>query len=70
MSNCKIVDVARGRKKGEGDFTKIYSPTAEAFVTPFKVLNEKKRGGGVGGGKCVVLELIHLTGEKHFEPHP
>lgn len=46
MSNCKIVDVARGRKKGEGDFTKIYSPTAEAFVTPLRVLNEKKKGGG------------------------
>lgn len=52
MSNCKIVDVARGRKKGEGDFTKIYSPTAEAFVTPFKVLNEKKRGGGGGREMC------------------
>lgn len=53
MSNCKIVDVARGRKKGEGDFTKIYSPTAEAFVTPFKVLNEKKRGGGWGEGNVL-----------------
>jgi len=52
MSNCKIVDVARGRKKGEGDFTKIYSPTAEAFVTPLKVLNEKKKGGWGGGKRC------------------
>lgn len=59
MSNCKIVDVVRGRKKGEGDFTKIYSPTAEAFVTPLKVLNEKKKGGGGREMCCFRTDTSH-----------